>query len=515
MKPPLSFRSILFPGPEPAPGPDGHDEPPFFRDLNLDQVIDAITAGRDEYDLTPFFYAPLTSADSIAYRHELLRELDGTPVQQAVTSFARGMRTMRERLGLAGKLHYRLQRQRWFLDAVDAYCEAVSALAGDLGDADLSSRGLRGFRDYLAAYAASDGFTALAAGAGKVAGDLAAVTYSLQIKGNRIRVRRYEDEEDYSQDVTRTFEKFRQHDVKDYRVRYPSPPDMNHVEAGVLGLVAKLFPEAFGALDAFCQRHQGYLDETVARFDREVQFYLACLDHAGQLRAAGLPFCYPEVSAGSKDVHARETFDLALAGKLVPERAPVVRNDFSLAGPERILVVTGPNQGGKTTLARTFGQLHYLARLGCLVPGTSARLYLCDQIHTHFEKQEDLATLSGKLADDLTRIRDILDRATGSSVIIMNEIFTSTTLSDALYLAREILERVIARDALCVCVTFLDELASLAESTVSMMATVVPENPAERTYRVVRKPADGLAYALAIAATYGLTYEQLTERIPA
>lgn len=515
MEPAVTFRSVLFPGPEPAPGPDGRDEPPFFRDLNLDQVIGAVTAGRDEYDLTPFFHAPLSSADSIAYRHEMLRELDGTPVLPAVTSFARAMRAMRERLGLAGKLHYPLQRQRWFLDAVDAYCDAVTGLAGELRDASLSSRGMRGFRDYLTAYVASDGFTALTAETKQVAAGLADVSYSLQIKGNRIRVRRYEDEQDYSQDVARTFEKFRQHDVKDYRVRYPSPPDMNHVEAGVLSLVAKLFGDAFGALDAFCQRQQDYLDQTVARFDREVQFYLAYLEFAGQLRAAGLSFCYPEVRADSKQVHARETFDLALAGKLVPAGETVVRNDFYLAGPERILVVTGPNQGGKTTLARTFGQLHYLARLGCLVPGTSARLYLCDQIYTHFEKEEDLATLSGKLADDLIRIRDILTSATGDSVIIMNEIFTSTTLTDALQLAREILGRIITLDALCVCVTFLDELASLGETTVSMMATVVPGNPAERTYRVVRKPADGLAYAQALAAQYGLTYEQLTGRIPA
>jgi DNA mismatch repair protein MutS len=288
---------------------------------------------------------------------------------------------------------------------------------------------------------------------------------------------------------------------------------MNDVEGRILGLVARLHPEVFGRLDDYCERHGDYLDPTIARFDREAQFYLGYLAHVRRLSKSGLAFCYPSVTDEVKDIHARETFDIALANKLVPERGDVVPNDFELGGPERIIVVTGPNQGGKTTFARMFGQLHHLAAIGVLVPGKAAQLYLCDELFTHFEREEDITSLAGKLEDDLRRIHGILERATADSIVVMNESFTSTTLNDALVLGQSVMEELIERDVLGVYVTFVDELSRLGDSTVSMVSQIDPDEPATRTYKILRQPANGLAYAEAIAAKYRLTYERLSERL--
>lgn len=343
--------------------------------------------------------------------------------------------------------------------------------------------------------------------------NLAAIRYCIRVKGSTVTVLHYDSEIDQSADVLRIFEKFKQGAVKDHRAELRDWLDMNHVEARVLDFVAQLHPQVFIELAAYCVNNADYLDATIQTFDREIQFYLAYRDYIGICKSAGLSFCYPRMSSTSKAVHCVETFDLALAHKLAIEKEHVVCNDCHLDDEERLIVVSGPNNGGKTTFARTFGQLHYLAKIGCPIPGRNAELFLCDQLFTHFEREENTKDLRGKLQDDLMRVHQILAHATSRSVIIMNEIFSSTTLTDALFLSRKIIGEILQRDALCVCVTFIEELAHLDDRAVSMVSEVKPDDPASRTFRVRRRPADGRAYAVSVAELYGLTYDHLTERL--
>ncbi len=510
-EPEASFNSILFLDDGP-PTDDPAEWGSFFTDLNLDQIVEAVTAGRDEYDLAPFFHLPLRNIDAIAYRHEIMRDLDGMTMADSLRSFAQRFREVRQYLTLVGNLSCRPNKQGWFLRAVTAYGEGVSSLTETLCRENIKSRGFLSFGVYLSRYTASDYFTSMMAEAKRIAADLSTVHYSISISGLSVKVTKYESEIYYSADVMQCFAKFRHRATKDYRVKFYDRVDTDHVEGQILEFVARLYPEIFSKLDNFCTMHADFIDPVVRRFGREIQFYLTYLEYITRIKATGLQFCYPRITR-YKTAHVRGGFDLALADKRLAEKSPIVCNDFCLKGDERILVVSGPKQGGKTTFARALGQHHYLASLGCPVPGSDAQLFLFDRIFTHFARQEDVTTLQGGLENDLSRIHAILGSATSDSVIILNEIFNSTTLHDTTFLGRKIIEQIIELDALCVCVTFVDELASMSEKTVSMVSTIAPHNPALRTYKIVRKPADGLAYALSIAEKYRLTRAWLLDRI--
>ena len=510
----MPFQSILFERTDDNIKRETLDTPVYFVDLNLDQVIDAITVSRDNYNLKPFFYTPLHDEDTIQYRHEIMQELENETLMENIKSFAEKMVVTRRYLALVDKLDFKNFQEGWFLEATEVYCDAVDSLVHDLSRLDLKSMGFLSFRDYLTDYASSDGFTSLLTEAKKLKTALSTIKYCVIINDSTVRVRKYESETDYSVEVEETFAKFKQGVVKDYRVKLYEGSVMNYVEAQILDFVAELYPDIFANLDNFYTQHHNYfLDETINIFDREIQFYIAYLEFIARFKRAGLIFCYPQISHASKEIYDYEGFDLALANKLINERSSVVCNDFYLRNKERIFVVSGPNQGGKTTFARMFGQLHYLASLGCPVPGREARLFLFDRLFTHFERVENIKDLRGKLEDDLVRIHNTLNQSTSNSIIIINEILSSTTLKDAVFLSKKVMQKLLELDLLAVWVTFVEELASFSEKTVSMVSTVVPENPALRTFKIVRKPADGLSYAIAIAEKYRVTYKSLKERI--
>jgi hypothetical protein len=508
----MTFQSILFYQNSPKRELE-QAAPVFFADLHLDQVIDAITTGKEEYDLKPFFYTSISDRTGILYRQEIMRDLEDAGLLDILETFAQRMFVMRRSLPKEKVYYYKYERERLFLDAVEIYCETVQSLSDSLSHVAIESSGLQAFREYLAGYIQSIPFTSLLADTQKLLGDLSSIKYCVLAGDSRVQVRHCNGEPDYSTEIEQLFEKFKQDAVKDYRMKFPADAGMNSVEARILEGVAALYPAIFQDLDSFCVRHADYQDRTIAVFDREIQFYISYLGYIRNLTRSGLKFCYPEISS-DKEVYDHEGFDIALANKLVKENAPVVCNDLSLNGKERIMIVTGPNQGGKTTFSRTFGQLHYLAGIGCPVPGSKAKLFLYDKLFTHFEKEENVKNLRSKLEDDLVRMHDTLARATSNSIIIMNEVLSSTTLQDAIFLSKKVMEKIAQLDLLCVWVTFIDELASLSDKTVSMMSMVAAENTALRTFKIVRRQADGLAYALSIAEKYGVTYNRLSKRLP-
>jgi hypothetical protein len=492
-------------------------------DLGLDRILTELGGDRSSRNslaaqVREVMRRPLPTAAAVRARQAVFADLESAAVRQPIEAFCAGMEQVASALAAHDAARSEVARRRWYLEAADRYCTCVTVLVQALPAATLQSAALRDLHRHACAHAQSPPFTALAADVASVAGELADLEYGLIVSGGAVRVHRLDSESDHGAEIAVAFARLTaDHDEPRPALRRPAPPELNHVQIGIVERVARFFPEPFAALRAVVARGP-FVDATLASFARDVQVLLVYLRLMDRLRTAGLPFTLPAVTEPGGDVHVRDAYDLALGAARTAETgrvhvdAGVVLNDVELAGAERFLVVTGPNQGGKTTYARLVGQLHHLAAIGFPVPAREAQLPLVDTVRTVFERGENLAELTGKLADDLHRIRAVLDTATPATLVVLNELFTSTTAADATDLGTRVLARLVDAGCRGVYVTFLDELAALP-GTVSVVGEVDAHDLTRRTFRLTRRPADGRAYAHALAAAHGLDRAGLTERI--
>jgi DNA mismatch repair ATPase MutS len=438
-----------------------------------------------------------------------MRDLSSVQQAKPIIEFTQALRKRREYIDEQKKRSNPYQKQSLILDAVDLYCQAVAELASSLPSCHFHSEGMNAFQHYLLNYVESNAFQSLLKEIQQLRKELSKIIYSVKIRGTMIRVQLFDDEIDYGAVVSDCFAKFKESDKKEYKWKTNDSRRMNDVESKIIECVAKLNPQTFQRLANFCESAAQHMPDPLVRFEREIEFYLAYLQYIAPLQSAGLTFCYPDLVEESDNIEIQSSFDLVLAVQLQRDHATIVPNDMILHKPERIVIVSGPNQGGKTTFARSMGQVFFLASLGCPIPGITARIFLADQVLTHFEKVEDTLLQRGKLHDDLLRIHTILKQVTTKSVIVINEIFNATTLQDALFLGRQVIREISLKKALCVCVTFVDELSTFNAQTVSMVSTVDPVNSDLRTFKVVRQQSNGLSFAMTLARKHGLTYRQL------
>lgn len=487
----------------------------MVRDLALDVLFDAVAARFPDTGLPEALRLPCADQRTLRWRQEVFADLAEDAVAALLRAFFEAMAVVQRHRSLAGRLRSREQRHGWALTAVLEYAGAVESLHDGLQRAGAGSQALRSLATYLTDYTGSAEFGRLAGRARELRAALAKVEFAVLVRGPRVTVGDYDGEPDYGAVVTAVFDRLRDGAGEPVSARLsPAGAEMDHVEAQIVGLVARLHPELFADLEQFCLRHEDFVDRTLAQVAADLVFFLAVDHFYGPLRAAGLGACLPRLlPAEDRRLHAEGLYDAALAHRLVGEGEPVVSSDLDVNPGERIVVVTGPNQGGKTTFARSIGQLHHLAMLGCPVPAAAAELCPVDRVLTHFEVASDPQDPAGGLLDDLQRMRVVLTVASSASLLVLNEVFSSTSLLDATALSEAVLRRLAALGALAVWVTFIPELADVVTGTVSMASDVDPDDVTRRTFRMTRRPPNERAYAEALAARYELGYDQVRARL--
>jgi hypothetical protein len=221
-----------------------------------------------------------------------------------------------------------------------------------------------------------------------------------------------------------------------------------------------------------------------AALRKELAFYVGALNLYDALEQASAPLATPTLAAaGEIDFSAEDLYDVALA--LTLGRSPVPN---AVAGKDKTLVlITGANQGGKSTLLRAIGQAQLMAQAGLQVGAGALRLNLCSRVFTHFKREEDSTMESGKLDEELSRMSRVADQIAPDALLLCNESFSSTNEREGSEIARQIIRAMLDSGIKVAFVTHQYDLAGgfwSGDREDALFLRAEREEGGERTYRL-------------------------------
>jgi DNA mismatch repair ATPase MutS len=188
----------------------------------------------------------------------------------------------------------------------------------------------------------------------------------------------------------------------------------------------------------------------------ELAFYMGCLNLHARLAKKGEPVCFPVPVASTERTHSFSgLYDVCLTLNL-PSR--VVGNSVD-ADDKDLVIITGANQGGKSTFLRSIGLSQLMMQSGMFAPAESFSSNVCDALFTHYKREEDATMKSGKLAEELSRMSDVVDHMTPNSLVLFNESFAATNEREGSEIATQITSALLEKRIKIFFVTHLYEFA--------------------------------------------------------
>lgn len=247
----------------------------------------------------------------------------------------------------------------------------------------------------------------------------------------------------------------------------------------------------------------------------EFVYYIRMVEFIERLEKKGFTFTKAlSVAAGETSMKATGLYNMKLAISM-PNPKELVINDLDFDKSHTIYILTGANRGGKTTITQAVGMLFALAQGGVYVPASSFEFAPADCIYTHFPADEDKTLDLGRLGEECVRFKEIYTSVTSTSLLLMNETFSTTSFEEGYYIAFDSVKALLTKGPRTIYNTHMHKLAVdapeySADMPVKASSLIVKSEGGNRSFKVEIAPPEGLSYASDIAKKYGVTYDMLT-----
>lgn len=315
----------------------------------------------------------------------------------------------------------------------------------------------------------------------------------------------------------------------DFKIRVYQNTDISCLDKRIQNYIFNRCPELLRDLEALYEKYGECEISWFVQAAGELVFYLSCIRFVREYERNGYFFCMPEFPASdftvednpgasrrrAVDVEVRDAYDMALGINMYRSKKEcrIVPNDYGFSENRRFFILTGANQGGKTTFLRSVGLIQCMAQTGMFVPCRKARLCMVGQVHTHFGREEERGASVGRFEQELQSTREILESLKDGDMVLLNETFTSTQRTAAVTLLKRLLLELDRRKCQGGLVTHFYEISDLLKKEGIFNLTTLPPEDGERNFRIREDEGCRYSYARDIAVKCGATYEKLTEKM--
>ncbi len=304
---------------------------------------------------------------------------------------------------------------------------------------------------------------------------------------------------------------------------------VNDIEAPLFRELKEVNSEYISHLDTAIRAYFKKSTEDILTFENQMSFYIGAKKLVEAVRARGLEMCRPKyLPMEERKMNAKGIFDLSFYIQMVGSdpmgslKDKIITNECRFDDDGRFFVLTGANNGGKTTYTRAVGIIQVFAQAGLYVPCTDCEISPVDYIYTHFPKEEEVGLNTSRFTQECKQFKETVDTATRHSLLLLNESIQSTTPTECVYIATELTKIFRCVGVRGIYATHLLELAKslgrLNEEVegdtklVSIVTTVDTTADNRRLYRIVRDEPQEFGYARTIYEKFGVSFEEVKKR---
>ena len=487
---------------------------PYYIDFNIDRIMKEINAYWKEDVSAMYRYFP-SDEQGQEYRKSVYKDICRDGMYEILVDFREEMKNRAKILENKKQTRSELQKMVMTLSEMKIYLNAVDTLYKRLSEVKLESEGMTKLMQLLSDYVSSDRYKKLEEEVSAIRKSLDDIPIKLRYKDHFLYVSFEEVEGKYD-----SFLKEFSTPVKDnqkfltfFQRKNPlgDAVEITALEEEVITIIYEKKPQVFGGLTSFIKEAGDYAEEYILQLADEIAFYLSFLTFERVMKERGLYFV-PAKKSDSKKMVAEDLYDLALACQMSRDGIMPIANDTRMEEDENFFVLTGPNQGGKTTFARSLGQLVFFSKLGLPVPAKRAEIPFYARILTHFSVEESVETGKGKLAEELTRLAPMMEDSTQKNdFVVINELFTTAANYDACIMGKRVLDHFVGQGCHGIYVTHLQDLSKEDPGIVSLRAMMNEEH--RQNFKIVRSTDPALESSILLVEKHRLHFEQVKNRL--